>query len=131
MLVYNASELAESVGTEPSAGAADREGNDHRGLPAYESWEIGRLSRARGVQKVTFGDGSVYSGEVEEGRKSGEGILFAPDGSVYLGEWLNDTYHGEGVYIYADGERYEGALEFGEKCGFGKMFYINGDRYDG
>ena len=72
-----------------------------------------KIARNKNVQHLTFDDGSKYIGEIEDGMKSGVGLLFIPDGSVYLGQWLNDIYHGDGIYIYPDGERYEGELDHG------------------
>lgn len=64
----------------------------------------------KNIRQITYEDGSVYAGELDDNIKDGTGLLFIPDGSVYMGEWRDNNYNGEGVYIYPDGERYEGQL---------------------
>lgn len=65
-----------------------REGEDHSRLSKYNKKYLGKLARNKNAQHINFNDGSKYIGEIEDGMKSGLGMLFIPDGSVYIGSWL-------------------------------------------
>lgn len=43
---------------------------------------------------ITFSDGSVYEGSLENGKKTGKGHLKKADGSFYEGYFENDKFHG-------------------------------------
>ena len=62
-----------------------------------------KLNRLGALDQTNYDDGSRYVGELKEGRKHGNGILYVPDGAVYLGQWEGDNYHGQGTYIHPDG----------------------------
>ena len=76
-----------------------------------------------------YDDGSKYQGDLNNGKKHGEGILISPEGDRYEGQFENDFAHGEGVYTWGDGVRSEGEFrggnpwnvvgydEYGEICG--------------
>ena len=48
------------------------------------------------ANKITYGDGDVYEGEVSFGRKDGFGILTGTNGTYYEGKWRNGKRHGFG-----------------------------------
>ncbi|MCW8126604.1 C13 family peptidase [Microbulbifer halophilus] len=69
-------------------------------------------------------DGSVYSGELEDGLFHGEGTLTWPDGSEYRGQFRQGRISGWGRYRFADDCLYEGSFLDGDfegkghyKCG--------------
>ena len=62
-------------------------------------WVNNCMTRGR----FTSVDGSVYEGEVKNGKAHGSGILSKPDGQVYEGEFKNNLWDGRGEWKQADG----------------------------
>ena len=46
--------------------------------------------------KVIFPDGTVYEGSIQDGKKTGKGILKKSDGTFYDGYFVNDKFEGKG-----------------------------------
>jgi hypothetical protein len=63
-------------------------------------------------------DGSVYHGDVENGRFQGDGMLVYTDGSEYRGEFHDGLMHGQGE-ITTEDWRYKGEMYRGEMAGEG------------
>lgn len=82
-----------------------------------------------GGQKLA--DGSEYSGESLNGKKSGQGVYTWPDGSRYDGSWVNDKRTGQGIWISGTGDRYEGTWLDDKRMGQGVYTYLDGRRYEG
>jgi hypothetical protein len=60
-----------------------------------------------GKGKLTWKDGSHYTGEVKEGKRDGEGEYFcAVDKSSYKGSWMGGVKEGKGVLTFANGSIY-------------------------
>ncbi len=70
-------------------------------------------------------DGSVYTGELENGLFHGEGELNWPDGRHYEGEFNQGQMSGEGRMVFADGCTYAGEFQRGDFHGQGH--YACGD----
>ena len=70
----------------------------------------------------------AYSGAVEKGAASGQGILYASDGSkVYEGQFADSKYNGEGTLYYSGGTpRYIGTFQNNLFHGTGQSFWSNG-----
>lgn len=81
--------------------------------------------------RMTFPDGSRYTGEWVDDRVHGQGEHVYANGNRYKGEWVDGSITGVGVLTFADGERYEGELKDGRMQGHGTYVYVNGDRYEG
>lgn len=108
----------------------------------------------------TFANGTVYEGELVNGKISGIGILtnsvgkyygevkesastyaFLPqngigmsafsNGTEYYGNYQNGLYHGIGILSLANGDKYEGEFSFGKYYQKGVLTYANGDKYEG
>ena len=75
-----------------------------------------------GQGKLTFIDGSVYTGEFKNNAAEGRGKLISP-GCSFSGFFLNNKKEGEGVAIYSNGEKYEGGFKEDMKHGKGKYYY--------
>lgn len=43
-----------------------------------------------------------YEGDLVNGKKHGNGILYSRDGSRYEGTWKDNKPNGIGVYVYSD-----------------------------
>lgn len=52
-------------------------------------------------------DGSIYKGNFDKGKFSGEGELVTKT-FRYIGGWLDNKKHGQGLYIFQNGAKYEG-----------------------
>lgn len=74
-----------------------------------------------GQGKLTFPDGSKYTGSFENDLISGFGTLNCSDGRMYVGEWKNGNKHGKGVFTWADGRKYDGYYVHDERDGYGVL----------
>lgn len=79
-----------------------------------------------------YEDGSLeYRGSFGQGRYEGLGELHA-DGKVYTGTFVRGKLNGSGTVTENDRRYYEGDFENGEITGSGRMLYSNGvERYNG
>ena len=57
-----------------------------------------------------YEDGSVYVGDLTDGKRHGQGTHLPFEGDRYRGEWANDQKSGQGRLIYNDGSIYEGSF---------------------
>ena len=90
-----------------------------------------------GYGKVTFKDGSVYTGGTKFGVLTNEidksrpcEILFS-DGEKYIGEIRDNVLCGEGKIIFPSGNKYEGGISYGQRHGHGIYRDSNGLIYEG
>ena len=90
-----------------------------------------------GYGKVTFKDGSVYTGGTKFGVLTNEidksrpcQILFS-DGEKYIGEIKDNILSGEGQIIFPSGNKYEGGISYGLRHGHGIYRDSNGLIYEG
>ena len=90
-----------------------------------------------GYGKVTFKDGSVYTGGTKFGILTNEidktrpcEIAFS-DGEKYIGEIKNNILCGEGKIIFPSGNKYEGGISYGLRHGSGVYRDSNGLIYEG
>ncbi|MCL2186335.1 MAG: Fe-S cluster assembly protein IscX [Treponema sp.] len=105
------------------------------------------------MTKLTLEDGSVYEGEIADGKPHGKGKLIRANGEIYEGDFKSGKYHGKGKLIYADGEVfdgfwgqtatsgirqhakagdiYEGDFSDSQRYGTGKFTFAEGDVYEG
>lgn len=80
---------------------------------------------------ITYQDGSVYTGDVLDGKRVGWG-KYTFSGGVYEGEWANDVFHGHGKLTASDNSyTYEGDFADALFHGHGRMTWANGYIYDG
>ena len=84
-----------------------------------------------GYGKVTFKDGSIYTGGAKFGILTNEidksrpcEILFS-DGTKYVGEVRNNVLTGKGKMTFPSGNKYEGGISYGLRHGNG--IYRDGD----
>jgi len=84
-----------------------------------------------GSEKLTYPDGSSYSGETIDGKRHGEGTWIRPDGTRYKGQWDNDRPHGQGTIIWPDGKKYTGQWKNGKRHGRGVEIYPDGKKIEG
>ncbi len=96
---------------------------------AYEgnvSW-----GQPSGKGKLTYANGSVYSGDFSSGLRQGVGTFRNSKGDTYEGQWKNDQFDGNGKLTLPDGSRYEGTFKDGNRHGAGTQIYADGRQYTG
>ena len=55
------------------------------------------------TQEIALENNEKYFGQVENGKKSGYGILVQKNGDIYEGGFKEDQKHGKGRLTYTDG----------------------------
>lgn len=95
----------------------------------YEGEVLGKMRHGRGMYRDA--SGAEYSGEFRYDVVEGKARAKMPDGSTYDGDWVAGNPHGIGKSTYPNGGVYEGDFEGGSRSGWGKMVFINGDWYEG
>ena len=80
-----------------------------------------------------YEDGAVkYRGTFSEGRYEGIGELHTEDGKVYSGTFEKGQINGSGTVTDGDSVYYEGAFDNGDITGSGRIMYPNGvEHYNG
>ncbi len=111
-------------------GVADKSGRLYEGTVYFPGGSSARLS---GGDTLTYADGNVYTGEMNElFLRDGVGKLtFKETGDIYVGEFINDVIYGRGEYRYANGDVYVGDFAGSVKHGEGTYTFLNGDKYTG
>ena len=66
---------------------------------------------------MTFTDKSTYSGEWQDSKKHGKGLLRWRNGALFEGGWRSGKEHGEGIKVYDDGSKIEGVWKMGKYSG--------------
>ncbi|MBP8594819.1 MAG: hypothetical protein KBI35_10435, partial [Ruminococcus sp.] len=80
----------------------------------------------KGVYCITWEGGKKYTGEVIDGKISGQGqIVFGDNGEwkEYSGEWNDGACHGKGKLLFKDGGYYDGNFVQNRADGFGTMIF--------
>lgn len=75
---------------------------------------------------LTFKDGSVFAGSVENGKPNGVGRITRPNGSYYEGNFTNGLMHGQGKLVSSYGYTYDGNFQNGIARGKTKISYPSG-----
>ena len=73
---------------------------------------------SNGVTRVPYQSGAVYEGEVQNGKRHGNGMLTWADGQSYQGMWYLGLPHGLGVAEYGSGASYCGEWYLGDRHGY-------------
>ncbi len=80
--------------------------------------------------QINLPDGSIYSGEINNGLFNGYGELQLSEDDVYKGYFKDGKYHGEGI-LNTLNYSYEGNFENGLMTGNGSLQYKDGLSYIG
>mmetsp|Transcript_7450 Transcript_7450/g.18614 ORF Transcript_7450/g.18614 Transcript_7450/m.18614 type:complete len:401 (+) Transcript_7450:37-1239(+) len=72
-----------------------------------------------------------FAGEFEDGARKGLGCLVWKDGAQYAGDWYADKPSGFGVENYPDGSSYGGQYEDDMRHGYGTYSFPSGAKYEG
>jgi hypothetical protein len=85
----------------------------------------------KGGEIIRYSDGSVYDGELIDGKKNGKGKLTRVNDDIYDGEWKDDMWNGKGVFSTKKGSVYDGHWKDNKRNGRGKQTWADGEFYDG
>jgi len=103
------------------------------GLPATASILISVREDevSSGWRRKEYADGSIYTGNFEDGLWHGRGSLRLPSAETcYRGSWYKGLRHGHGDQVIGR-SRYAGEFAQNARSGYGRMHYGNGDSYVG
>ena len=90
------------------------------------------LNRAESpVETIRYDGGSVYIGQVINGKRNGKGTMTWPSGETYEGDFVDNKRNGKGKYTWPSGNVYEGDYLNGKRTGKGKFTWASGDIYVG
>jgi hypothetical protein len=82
--------------------------------------------------KITYQNGRVYTGEIEQRQPHGKGTMRFPNGDVYSGKFdTGEMVDSSGKMTYANGDVYQGFFKRNERRGEGTFTYSNGDKFTG
>lgn len=87
------------------------------------------LSESTG--SIQFRDGSLYRGEILEGKMEGKGFIKWPDGTSYKGEFHLNRMEGQGILTWPNGDIYSGSFIQGKMEGIGRLRWANGKVFYG
>lgn len=109
------------------------EWKDHKsGLKVVYSGSLNESGQPHGVNgKLEFSDGQVYTGDVRNGVRAGQGRNIWADGQDYVGEWKSNSRNGRGTHIWPDGRKVSGQWQDGHLNGKVYFSWPNGATYDG
>ena len=91
-----------------------------------------KVGETNSPQTVVAPDGTVYTGELKDGKPEGQGTLADARGSYQKGEWRNGrAYRISGTAVLPDGTKETGTWnDDGTTCG-GTIWYMDGRIYKG
>lgn len=84
----------------------------------------GYLPHGRGMMRYL--NGSVYTGQWENGKMHGNGRIVWEDGAVYSGQWVHGKRTGHGSYTWSNGDRYVGEWKENQLFGPGTFYHSDG-----
>jgi len=84
-----------------------------------------------GKGKLRWGNGDVFEGTLQSGKRHGKGLFVWGSGMRYQGDWVQDQPNGQAVIDFPNGDHYEGAADNASPKGTGRMVYASGDSYQG
>lgn len=70
-----------------------------------------------GVGVYTYGDGSKWIGEFNDGFPQGQGTCYYSNGDKYVGHWKRHAPHGDGMMQYSSGRVLGAKWEYGHPVG--------------
>ena len=99
-------------------------------IDTSEPSSIVKSGLVEGTKK--FPDGSMYFGEMRDGKANGQGLLNWPNsGEKYFGDFIDDKRHGKGTMTYANNKKYVGPFKDGKESGEGMTTWPDGTTYAG
>jgi len=93
--------------------------------------EFNSMDLPHGLGKLIYGNGNIYEGQFENGKRHGTGTLILSDGGSYIGEWKNDKKSGVGTWNVSFGDSYSGEFLDDRIDGKGVLILANGIKISG
>lgn len=78
-----------------------------------------------------YSDGGRYVGDLRNGVRDGNGVMYYANGNRYEGPYKNDSRQGYGRYYWSDGGKFEGEFRNDTRNGSGKYVSPSGYTYEG
>ena len=82
-------------------------------------------------ERLTYGGGASYVGQVANGKRQGLGVAELGNGERQAGEWADDRLNGLGTVRLADDSRYSGQWRDGQSTGLGVREKPGAERAEG
>lgn len=114
--------FATNTKLEENAGKREAEKEDAPETCAGGDVAAGQGGTPDDQRTVVYDDGSSYSGQIQEGKRHGQGVWKSQTGQ-YEGQWQADVQHGKGRQTWSDGRVYDGQFECGKFAGHGRMVW--------
>jgi hypothetical protein len=95
----------------------------------YSGWYRGNKLKGyvpHGRGRMHYLNGSVYTGQWDNGKMHGNGMIRWEDGAVYKGQWVEGKRTGYGSYTWSNGDRYVGRWKDNQLFGQGTFYHSNG-----
>lgn len=80
---------------------------------------------------LSFSDGSIYRGDITDGKMNGRGFIQWPDGTSYKGEFRENRMDGQGILTWPNGDIYSGFFTMGKMEGIGRLRWAGGKTFYG
>lgn len=85
-----------------------------------------------GYGKMMFSNGNIYEGFFLNGKRGGKGRFTWSSGAFYEGVWVQDLREDEhGHQLFSDGSVYDGGWKAGKRDGYGAQEWKDGRMYVG
>lgn len=101
--------LISSFGKTPSASTVSASS-----VASFSEISVASIELQNGLTEemahLDFPDTGTYEGNLQDGKRSGEGVFTWQDGACYAGTWANDQISGEGTYTSANGTSWSGVF---------------------
>lgn len=75
-------------------------------------------------QTINYNNQDSYTGDMNNGRREGEGKYTFSNGDVYEGAFENNEISGKGKYLFDNGNEYEGTFQEGTAQGYGTFTWM-------
>lgn len=96
----------------------------------YKGTVYNQLMERHGHGKMKqYKDGvcvASFTGEWQNNKMHGKGMVILSDGSSYSGDWIENAPNGHGRMVYKNGDVYVGQIRNSKRHGSGEMIYANG-----
>ena len=122
----------------PAAGPAAKPETKPAEKPTAPAQNTVKTTEAKAPQSsasqpntINYPNGSLYVGEIKNGKRHGKGKFTYPSGNTYEGQFKDDAFCGQGIYRRTDGSYYTGEFADNTYNGKGEYHFANGDVYKG
>jgi len=101
---------------------------DFKVTPENNNTQINNVTETK---TINYDNGSIYVGQMKDGKRNGKGIMTLHNGIKFEGEFRDDNLNGHGILTSPQGDRYEGDFVDFEMNGHGIYIWPGGEKYEG